>query len=63
MTEIVEPCTCGKSDVEVKAEKSGFRLYWWVRCAKCGRESCKHTTPDGAVYDWNRMGLCDGSES
>ena len=56
MMEMIEPCTCGAQDsVEVKAERSCFRLYWWVRCGRCGRETCKHMTPEGAVQDWNRM--------
>ena len=53
--EAVEPCVCGgtRDDVEVKAAKSNFVLYWRVRCGKCGRETAKHKTPEGAVHEWN----------
>lgn len=48
-------CGCGgtRDDAELRAGKSGKTLFWQVRCARCGRETAKHRTPEGAVHEWN----------
>lgn len=54
--EEIRPCSCGCSqdNVLTKAARSGFVLYWTVRCMKCGRETAKHKELAGAVHEWNR---------
>lgn len=54
-TEVIEACTCGaaRDDLETIAARSGFVLYWTVRCMKCGRETAKHRKLEGAVREWN----------
>ena len=53
--EAIKPCSCGgnRSDVELKAGKSQIFLYWQARCTRCGRETAKHRTAEGAAYEWN----------
>ena len=56
-TEGIRPCSCDgtRDSVETKAAKSGFTLYWQVRCARCRRETAKHKTLESAVQEWNQQ--------
>lgn len=53
-------CVCGEWErVELKNGKSRQTHFYFVECYECGRMTAKHTTPEAAVLEWNRMSAGD----